>query len=239
MQPLIQSCRDPDPQVRQAAVYGVGVCAQYGGALFAAQIGEALNVIHAIVNAPNARDEEYSQRFVDKILPLSEVQSALSNNAETIQEMFEMYSEGRDFLEIDQWIKALESKMLISNVKVHGHQVRLTEPQVKAAFYASAATPSSGITPEELPALIARCGYDKYRNVAPMGAGAKVDAFMQNLLGKADEEDVIAAATGGGTVPSFQGAHESVPKRSSKEAVEEEEEEEEYEEEEEDVDDEE
>ena len=189
---------------------------------------------------PNARDEEYSQRFVDKILPLSEVQSALSNNAETIQEMFEMYSEGRDFLEIDQWIKALESKMLISNVKVHGYQVRLTEPQVKAAFYASAATPSSGITPEELPALIARCGYDKYRNVAPMGAGAKVDAFMQNLLGKADEEDVIAAATGGGTVPSFQGAHESVPKRSSKEAVEEEEEEEEeYEEEEEDVDDEE
>jgi HEAT repeat protein len=58
MQPLIQSCRDPDPQVRQAAVYGVGVCAQYGGALFAAQIGEALNVIHGIVNAPNARDED-------------------------------------------------------------------------------------------------------------------------------------------------------------------------------------
>jgi hypothetical protein len=43
---------------QQASVYGLGVCAQYGGALFAAQGAETLAVIHAIVNAPNAREDD-------------------------------------------------------------------------------------------------------------------------------------------------------------------------------------
>ena len=44
-------------------MYGVGICAQYGGALFAAQCGEALAVIHAMVNKPDARDEESGSGF--------------------------------------------------------------------------------------------------------------------------------------------------------------------------------
>lgn len=56
--PLIQYSRDDNPQVRQASVYGLGICAQYGGALFAAQISEALGVVHGIVNAADARSED-------------------------------------------------------------------------------------------------------------------------------------------------------------------------------------
>ena len=54
-----------------------------------------------------------------------------------------------------------------------------------------------GLTPEELPVVIARTARDKYKHVTPMGPGAKVTGFMSNLLGEDDEEDVVRAATGG------------------------------------------
>lgn len=56
--PLLQYSKDQSAQVRQASVYGVGICAQYGGAVFAAQCAEALNVVGNMVNAANARDED-------------------------------------------------------------------------------------------------------------------------------------------------------------------------------------
>ena len=49
----------------------------------------------------------------------------------------------------------------------------------------------------ELASCIARAGYDKYRNVTPMGPGAKVAAFISNLLGEDDEEGAVYGATGG------------------------------------------
>merc|ERR1719197_1990072 len=108
-----------------------------------------------------------------------------------------MVSAGRPFLELDQWIGALEGKLLFSDLKIEGFSVRLTEPQAKAAFYASAATPSSGLLPDELPVCVARTACDKYKGVTPMGPGAKVTGFLANLLGDDDEEDVVLAATGG------------------------------------------
>jgi len=146
---------------------------------------------------PNARDETYHTRFTEKTLPLPEVQEVLSSQKDAIKELYEMVSAGRDFLDIEQWISMLEGKLLFSDLNIDGHVVRLTEPQAKAAFYASAATPTSGLTPEELPGCLARVGHDKYRKVAPMGSGAKVQAFIDNLLGEGDEEDVVSACTGG------------------------------------------
>jgi len=146
---------------------------------------------------PNARDESYSQRFVDETLPLPDVQEVLTAQKEALKEYFEMVSAGRDFLELEPFLKSLEGKLLFSDLSIDGHVVRFTEPQAKSAFYACAATPTSGLTPEELPTCIARCGYDKYRKVAPMAAGAKVSGFIDNLLGEGDEEDVVNAASGG------------------------------------------
>ena len=80
---------------------------------------------------------------------------------------------------------------------IDGYVVRLTEPQAKAAFFASAATPSSGLLPDELPVCVARTACDKYKGVSPMGPGAKVTGFLANLLGDDDEEDVVVASTGG------------------------------------------
>ena len=106
--------------------------------------------------------------------------------------------------------------------------VRLTEPQGKAAFYASAASPTEGLTPDELPTCIARTACDKYKGVTPMGAGAKVTGFLANLLGDDDEEDVVLAATGGQALappPMKKEAAAPPPARDEEEELEEEEEE--------------
>ena len=48
---------------------------------------------------------------------------------------------------------------------------------------------------EELLECIARCGVDKYRSIDQINLGGKVSAMIQNLLGDANEEQVITAAT--------------------------------------------
>merc|ERR1719487_2478269 len=146
---------------------------------------------------PNARHDTYAQEFAETTLPLPEVQAALGAQLEALSTFYELVSAGRPFLELDQWLEKLESKLLFSDIVVDGYVVRLTEPQAKAAFYASAATPSSGLLPDELPVCVARTACDKYKMVSPMGPGAKVTGFLQNLLNDDDEEDVVLAATGG------------------------------------------
>merc|ERR1719231_35418 len=112
-----------------------------------------------------------------------------------------MISAGRNFLQLDQWLGALEGKLLLSDLVIDGYTVRLTEPLARAAFYATAGIPSAdkdGLTPEELPICIARTACDKYKHVTVLGPGAKVTGFLENLLGTKDEEDVVLEATGGG-----------------------------------------
>merc|ERR1719453_668066 len=146
---------------------------------------------------PNARHDTYAQEFAETTLPLPEVQSALGSQLEALSNFYELVSAGRPFLELEQWLGALESKLLFSDLLIDGFVVRLTEPQAKAAFYASAATPASGLLPDELPVCVARTACDKYKNVTVMTPGSRVTGFLSNLLGDDDEEDVVLAATGG------------------------------------------
>ena len=146
---------------------------------------------------PNSRTDTYAEEFANNTLPLPEVQAALGGQLEQLSTFYEMVSAGRSHLQLDQWMAALEGKLLFSDLLIDGYVVRLTEPQAKAAFYASAATPASGLLPDELPVCVARTACDKYKQVTPMGPGAKVTGFLANLLGEEDEEDVVTAVTGG------------------------------------------
>eukprot|EP00271_Cylindrocystis_brebissonii_P019237 TRINITY_DN5787_c0_g1_i1.p1 TRINITY_DN5787_c0_g1~~TRINITY_DN5787_c0_g1_i1.p1 ORF type:complete len:1153 (+),score=248.27 TRINITY_DN5787_c0_g1_i1:117-3461(+) len=56
---VLSSCTHNDMDVRQAAVWGIGVCAQFGGATFAPRIGEALQKLSEVVSSPSCRDEEH------------------------------------------------------------------------------------------------------------------------------------------------------------------------------------
>jgi len=146
---------------------------------------------------PNARRDTYAQEFIEKTLPLPEVQAALGAQSDALASYYEIVSAGRDFLELEQWLSSLESKLLFSDMVIDGYPVRLTVPLARAAFYSSAADPASGLTPDELPTCVARTACDKYKLVTPMGLGVKVTGFLANLLGDEDEEDIVLAATGG------------------------------------------
>ncbi|KAJ1481223.1 armadillo-type protein [Baffinella frigidus] len=54
---LVALVADPQPEVRQAAVYGLGVCAQFGGAVFAGAAPQVMQAIQQMMGAPDARSE--------------------------------------------------------------------------------------------------------------------------------------------------------------------------------------
>merc|ERR1719171_1673433 len=96
---------------------------------------------------PNARTDTYAQEFTETTLPLPEVQAALGGQLEQLSTFYEMVSAGRSHLQLDQWMAALEGKLLFSDLNIDGYVVRLTEPQARAAFFASAAAPKDGLLP--------------------------------------------------------------------------------------------
>ncbi|KAH7315386.1 hypothetical protein KP509_21G047300 [Ceratopteris richardii] len=51
---LLEASVDADPDVRQPAVYGIGVCAQFGGVTFRPFVGEALTKIKQTISQPEA-----------------------------------------------------------------------------------------------------------------------------------------------------------------------------------------
>eukprot|EP00501_MAST-03F_sp_TOSAG23-6_P001448 GSMAST32.ASY1.ANO1.1505.1 assembled CDS len=54
---MLNGANSPDPELRQSAVYGLGVCAERGGSAFTpAQATEASSRLVAVVTAPNARE---------------------------------------------------------------------------------------------------------------------------------------------------------------------------------------
>lgn len=52
---LLEASNDENSDVRQAAVYGVGVCAEFGGHVFRPLVGEALSKLNNVIRHPEAR----------------------------------------------------------------------------------------------------------------------------------------------------------------------------------------
>lgn len=55
---LLEACNDSNADVRQAAVYGIGVCAEFGGSKFKTLVGEALSRLNFVISQPNARESD-------------------------------------------------------------------------------------------------------------------------------------------------------------------------------------
>ena len=72
--------------------------------------------------------------FRDEILPSSEVQGALGELRKELSEWYELVSEGADYLSLEQWLRAIDGKQLLTDVVVKGHAVRLTEPQAREEY---------------------------------------------------------------------------------------------------------
>ncbi|CAO2832879.1 unnamed protein product [Amaranthus hypochondriacus] len=70
---LFEACNDEDADVRQAAVYGLGVCAEYGGPVFKPLVGEALSRLNVVILHPQARNPENVMAYDNAVSALGKI----------------------------------------------------------------------------------------------------------------------------------------------------------------------
>ncbi|KAL0436747.1 UNVERIFIED_CONTAM: Importin-5 [Sesamum radiatum] len=70
---LLEACNDENPDVRQAAVYGLGVCAEFGGAVFKPLVGEALSRLNVVIRHPNALQPDNVMAYDNAVSALGKI----------------------------------------------------------------------------------------------------------------------------------------------------------------------
>ncbi|XVF06605.1 hypothetical protein REPUB_Repub06bG0063600 [Reevesia pubescens] len=70
---LLEACNDENPDVRQAAVYGVGVCAEFGGSVFKPLVREALSRLDAVIRHPNALRSDNIMAYDNAVSALGKI----------------------------------------------------------------------------------------------------------------------------------------------------------------------
>ncbi|PSS14495.1 Importin-5 like [Actinidia chinensis var. chinensis] len=70
---LLEACNSENPDVRQAAVYGLGVCAEFGGSVFKPFVGEALSRLIIVIRDPNALQPENIMSYDNAVSALGKI----------------------------------------------------------------------------------------------------------------------------------------------------------------------
>ncbi|KAG9155701.1 hypothetical protein Leryth_003967 [Lithospermum erythrorhizon] len=70
---ILEACNDENPDVRQAAVYGLGVCAEYGGSTFKPLVGEALSRLNVVIGDPDAQQAEKVMAYDNAVSALGKL----------------------------------------------------------------------------------------------------------------------------------------------------------------------
>lgn len=70
---LLEACNDEHPDVRQAAVYGIGVCAEFGGSVFKPLVGEALSRLNFVIRHPNALHSDNVMAYDNAVSALGKI----------------------------------------------------------------------------------------------------------------------------------------------------------------------
>ncbi|XP_047319761.1 importin-5-like [Impatiens glandulifera] len=70
---LLEACNDNNTDVRQAAVYGLGVCAEFGGSVFKPLVGEALSRLNVVIRDPNALQVENVMAYENAVSALGKI----------------------------------------------------------------------------------------------------------------------------------------------------------------------
>lgn len=113
--PMLEACTDEHPDVRQAAVYGIGVCAQYGGPTFRPLVSESLRRLSSLVAHPSCRS--------------SDDEMATDNAISAIGKMCEFQSDSFDVSQVlPTWLSYLPVKGDLMEAKlVHQQLCRMVE----------------------------------------------------------------------------------------------------------------
>ncbi|KAJ8645121.1 hypothetical protein MRB53_006869 [Persea americana] len=70
---LMEACNDEDADVRQAAAYGIGICAEFGGSGFKPLIGEALSRLNFMIREPNALHPDNVMAYDNAVSALGKI----------------------------------------------------------------------------------------------------------------------------------------------------------------------
>ncbi|KAL2540861.1 ARM repeat superfamily protein [Abeliophyllum distichum] len=70
---LFEACNDENPDVCQAAVYGLGVCAEFGGSVFKPLIGEALSRLNVVIRHPNSLQPDNVMAYDNAVSALGKI----------------------------------------------------------------------------------------------------------------------------------------------------------------------
>ncbi|KAF2314558.1 hypothetical protein GH714_027565 [Hevea brasiliensis] len=70
---VLEACNDDNPDVRQAAVYGLGVCAEFGGSVFKPLVGEALSRLNVVIRHPTAKQPENVMAYDNAVSALGKI----------------------------------------------------------------------------------------------------------------------------------------------------------------------
>ncbi|KAK1410940.1 hypothetical protein QVD17_37483 [Tagetes erecta] len=70
---VLEACNDTSTDVRQAAVYGVGICAEYGGGAFRPFVGEALSRLDAVIRRPDALHPDNVMAYDNAVSALGKI----------------------------------------------------------------------------------------------------------------------------------------------------------------------
>ncbi|XP_071735518.1 uncharacterized protein [Rutidosis leptorrhynchoides] len=70
---VLEACNDTSTDVRQAAVYGVGICAEFGGVAFRPFVGEALSRLDAVIRRPDALHPDNVMAYDNAVSALGKI----------------------------------------------------------------------------------------------------------------------------------------------------------------------
>ncbi|XP_062076542.1 uncharacterized protein LOC133812415 [Humulus lupulus] len=70
---VLEACNDENSDVRQAAVYGLGVCAEFGASAFKPLVGEALSRLNVVLQHPNALQAENLMAYDNAVSALGKI----------------------------------------------------------------------------------------------------------------------------------------------------------------------
>ncbi|GJN23631.1 hypothetical protein PR202_gb11295 [Eleusine coracana subsp. coracana] len=82
---LLEACTNENPDVRQAAVYGIGICAEFGGSAFRSHTGESLSQLYNVIKHPNALDLENAMAYDNAVSALGKICHFLRDSIDASQ----------------------------------------------------------------------------------------------------------------------------------------------------------
>jgi hypothetical protein len=84
---MIQYCKDKQPEVRQAAMYGCGILAQHGGEQFAQTCSMVMPILIEAIMASDAREPEnmtVTENAISAVAKIMKFNSSAITNGEEI-----------------------------------------------------------------------------------------------------------------------------------------------------------